>query len=376
MRHCFIEALKEAGYNTGWYGKWHQGWDVSNHPLNNGFDNAYGFLGGMHDYFDPSEGDHYVGGPFAKNCYVFDGIRPVGEMKYLTEEITDRALDFVGQVKDDRNPFFMYLAYNCPHTPMQAPDDVIIKYLNKGMDAVSATRCAMIDVMDAGIGRLLDKLESEGLRKNTLVVFMSDNGAERVRYNGGLRGTKMTAWEGGVRVPMVASYPPRIPYGTRSASICSIMDMASTFIGLAKGDDGFAYRDGVNLLPYYTGEKDGNAHESLVFAINLSGQAYSAPAPELLELFAVRSGDWKLVVDNKQGIDALYNLKDDMGESTDLSDVFADKKKELYEYGVDFLAECPPSCSKIRSVNTRINGDKIKFDSLKVHCEKLKEKLK
>ena len=369
-RHCFVDELRDAGYTTVWFGKWHQGWDVSNHPLNNGFDKAYGFLGGMHDYFDPAEGDHYAGGPFARHSYIFDGIKPVKEMKYLTEELTDRAVDFIGS-DHGGSPFFLYLPYNCPHTPYQAPDEVIVKYLKKGMEPVQAIRCAMMDVLDTQVGRVLDALEKNGLDKNTLVVFMSDNGAEQNRYNGGLRGVKNSAWEGGIRVPMIARWPGRIPAGHKSSSVCSIIDLASTFIGAAKGMDDFSYGDGVNLLPYYDGSRTDDAHTELVFSINLIGQPYLEPAPEHFGLFAVRSGDWKLVFDKKRGIDALYNLKDDVAEEHDLSDEFHQKKKELLEYGRKFLEDCPPCCSKIHNRNTRIDGDRLKIDSLINHCNNL-----
>ena len=153
-RKSFVEDIKIEGYKTAWFGKWHQGWDVSNHPLNNGFDLGYGFLGGMHDYWDVSNGDHYIGGPFAPNAFVFDGFRVAKSMRYFTEEITDRAVKLIQEKSSV--PFFMYLAYNAPHTPFQAPDKAILKYLKAGCDTLEAVRSAMIDVMDQNIGRVLD----------------------------------------------------------------------------------------------------------------------------------------------------------------------------------------------------------------------------
>ena len=127
---------------------------MSNHPLNNGFDLGYVFLGGMHDYWDVSNGDHYIGGPFAPNAFVFDGFRVAKSMRYFTEEITDRAVKLIQEKSSV--PFFMYLAYNAPHTPFQAPDKAILKYLKAGCDTLEAVRSAMIDVMDQNIGRVLD----------------------------------------------------------------------------------------------------------------------------------------------------------------------------------------------------------------------------
>ena len=370
MRPCFVNQLKAGGYNTAWFGKWHQGWDVSNHPINNGFDTTYGFLGGMHDFFDATEGDHYVGGPFAKNCYLFDGIKPVTEMKYLTEELTDRAVSFINKQRKEK-PFHIYLAYNAPHTPIQAPDDAILKYLKMGYEPLEATRYAMMDVLDAQVGRVIKAVSDKAMREETLIVFMSDNGPETESFSGELRGKKMTAWEGGIRVPMIASMPGTIPAGTTSESICSIVDMASTFIGLEKGDNNYQYGDGVNLMPYFSGTKKGNAHDNLVFSVHLGGKPFVTPTPEKLQLFAVRMGDWKLVVDNGRKVNALYNLKNDLSEQHDLSDEYAEKKAALMEYGRTFLSKSTPASSKIRGINTRIDGDTIKKYELIDHCDKL-----
>ena len=361
-RRCFAEVLEEENYKTAWFGKWHQGWDVSNHPANNGFDRAYGFLGGMHDYYDPCEGDHYVGGPFAKHAYIFDQFSPVKEMDYLTEELTDQFIDFVDDV-DKNEPFFTYLAYNAPHTPFQAPEEYVQKYIAKGYDPVLATRYAMVEVLDVQVGRILDKLHSEGLDKNTLVVFMTDNGPESQKMSGGLRGVKMTVWEGGVRVPLVACLPGVIPAGIESDAICSIADMAATFIGLAKNEEEYNYGDGHSLIPYFKG-KEGNVHDQLVFAIHLAGPLYETPDASKLDLFGVRDGDWKLVVDKKRKINALYNLKEDLAERNDLSEQYPQIKEQLYKLGNERLRSSAPACGKIAGRNTRVNGDRIKIDSL------------
>jgi arylsulfatase A-like enzyme len=368
-RETFPHVMQENGYTTAWFGKWHQGWDVSNHPANNGFDVSYGFLGGMHDYYDPEEGDHYVGGPFAKNAFVFDRFKPVREMSYFTEEITNRAVSFIKE--NSKTPFFIYLAYNAPHTPMQAPDDVVLKYLKKGIEPVRATRCAMLEVMDTQVGRITEVLKNNQLDKNTLIIFMSDNGGVQESLNGGLRGTKMTAWEGGVRVPMIASFPGVIPAGSVSESICSITDIAATSIGLATGDENYTYGDGVNLIPYYTGKKTGNVHELLVFSIHLKGGPNTAPAVDNMELLGIRLDGWKLVKDVKRNVDALYNLINDPAEQNDISLIHPEKKQELIDAGNRFFADCIPSCGTIRSQDTRKNGDSLKIAALKERCKQL-----
>lgn len=366
-RPCFAENMQKAGYRTAWFGKWHQGWDVSNHPKSNGFEVAYGFLGGMHDYFDPAEGDHHVGGPYARHAYVFDGYRPVSQMKYLTDELTDRAIQ-VMKAGDDR-PYFIYLAYNTPHTPIQAPDDLIRKYLKPGADPVEAVRCAMVESLDRSVGRLIEALKASQQDQNTLLVFMSDNGGESERYNGGLRGTKMTMWEGGIRVPMIASWPGRIPAGTTSDAICSIVDLPATFLTLSGKTDNLG--DGVDLMPLWTGQRKGHAHESLVWALDIRGPAGTRPTVDNVGYLAVRMGDWKLVREKKRPIDALYNLCEDPGERRDLSASRSEKKAELLAQANRYLESCPPSCGLEASRDTRAAGDKAKPESLRKHCREL-----
>ncbi len=371
FRSIFPPVLQRHGYRTSWFGKWHQGWDVSNHPLNNGFDVAYGFLGGMHDYYDVSNGDHYIGGPFAPHAFVFDGFKVVKSMNYFTEEITDRAITEIG--KKSNQPFFIYLAYNAPHTPIQAPDKAILKYLKQNCDTIEAVRYAMIDVLDESVGRILDELEKSGKGKNTLIVFMSDNGAEKQMNNGGFRGTKMTAWEGGVRIPMMAAMPGKIPAGTTSDAICSIVDMAATFVNISSNSKESAYGDGVNLMPFWQGKKSGNAHEGLVFSVGIKDKIGAMPTVDNVELLGIRLGDWKVVRDTKRQIDALYNLSEDPVEKTDLSQQNPKKKNELLKYCTNFFKDCKPSCGPFVSKDTRSGGDKLMNDALIKHCRTLKK---
>ena len=371
QRKAFPEVMQQNGYRTSWFGKWHQGWDVSNHPLNNGFDIAYGFLGGMHDYWDVANGDHYIGGPFAPHAYVFDNFKPVPKMEYFTDEITNHAIAEIDKKSD--KPFFMYLAYNAPHTPIQAPDKAILKYLKQNCDTIEAVRCAMLDVMDQNIGRILDNLQQKGLANNTLVVFMSDNGGDKEIYNGGLRGTKMTAWEGGVREPLIACLPGKIPAKSTSKSICSIVDMAATFINISADNKKSEFGDGIDLMPYWQGKKKGNVHEGLVFSIEIKGKVGELPSIENIQLLGVRLGDWKWVKDVKRNINALYNLDEDLAERKDLSESNPAKKAELIEYAKNYLAQCPPDCGRISAKETRTNGDQITRQAVINHLRTIKK---
>ena len=368
-RVSFTEELGRLGYNTAWFGKWHQGWDVSNHPANNGFDVTYGFLGGMHDYYRPEEGSHYNGGPYSKQAFIFDGFAPVKEMKYLTEELTDRAIDFISGSKCE--PFYVYLAYNAPHTPLQAPEQIIKKYLEKGLKPLDATRYAMIEFMDTQIGRILDHLDRCGIADNTMIVFMSDNGAEQESHNGGYRGTKMTMWEGGIRVPLAIRWPEKIAPGQESNSICSIIDMAATFIGVAEGKEKYEYGDGKSLIPYIKDRSLGNVHDTLFFALQPRHKDNEKISAGCMNLLGVRAGDWKIVIDKRSGEDALYNIKEDPYERNDLSDKLSEKKQELFECAEKFISECPESSSRIFMKDTRKVGDKSKRDSIINLCKKL-----
>jgi len=364
QRASFVPRLQQAGYRTAWFGKWHQGWDVANHPANNGFDITFGFLGGMHDYFSPCVGDHHIGGPYAPHAYVFAGFRPVMQMDYLTDELTRRAIAFIGQQQS--GPFFIYLAYSAPHSPMQAPDEIIRKHLPSGVDPKEAVRRAMIEVLDTNVGRLMAALNKNGLEKNTLVIFQSDNGAESERHNGGLHGTKMTAWEGGIRVPLIASWPGTIPAGRTSQAMCALPDMAATFLHLAGADAASAACDGVDLLPFFTGQRAGNAHHDLVW-----GPPGTKPTPDNVELLAIRQGPWKLVRDTKRKIDALYNLTDDLAESKDLSAEQPQQKAKMLAYAADYLKTCPPSCGRLAIRDTRETGDIKAMEELRAHCQEL-----
>ncbi len=369
LRDSFPPLLQQAGYRCAWFGKWHQGWDVANHPLNNGFDVAYGFLGGMHDYYDAAKGDHYIGGPFAPHAYVFDAFKPVRKMNYLTDELTDRAISFCRETQ--QQPFFMYLAYNTPHTPYQAPDGLVLKHLKTGEEPVEAVYRAMIENLDASVGRLLAVLKETGLDRNTLVVFASDNGGVNEKYNGGLRGKKMTVWEGGIRVPLLATWPGVIPAGSVADSICCTPDVAATFMHLAGVDGKAAACDGVNLLPFWTGQRRGHAHDALVWSIHVRGSSGTQPTPDKLDLFAVRKGTWKVVRDREHKTDALYNLEQDPKEANDLSAQQPQQKAELVAYGAEFLKTCPPSCGLIANQDTRAQGDRLSMEELRRHCQEL-----
>ena len=197
----FPSYLQDAGYRTGAVGKWQLGGAHIFAPLQRGFDYFYGFLNGRHDYWqvDASRSGDDSLIPLAGNT------SPASFTGYLADALTDKAIEFIEE--DSGEPFFLYLAYNAPHTPYQAPAELKAKYAKFSRD--KRTYLAMVDSLDQNVGRLLEALEQTGKRDNTIVFFLSDNGGEEPADNGPFREGKSSFHEGGIRVPFVASWPAR-----------------------------------------------------------------------------------------------------------------------------------------------------------------------
>jgi arylsulfatase A-like enzyme len=301
------DRLRAAGYATGLVGKWHLGNAPPFRPQKRGFDEFFGFLGGAHPYF-PGQG-----------APIFRGGEVVAEKEYLTDALAREAIAFIDRHK--KGPFFLYLAFNAVHTPMQAPADRLPAFAAIG-DRTRRTYAGMLAAMDDAVGRVRAKLQAEQLTNDTLVFFFSDNGGPTMRgttINGSrntpLRGSKRTTLEGGVRVPFVVAWPGRLPEGTTYAAPVIQLDVLPTVLAAAGAAvPAEAQLDGVNLLPY------------------LEGKLAAAPHPVLYWRFgqqmAIRRGDWKLVrydpaADGEKAGGAtpakLYNLARDVGEADDLA---------------------------------------------------------
>ena len=293
--------LQTAGYRTGIIGKWHLGGSQPFNPRQRGFGTFFGFLGGGHWYWrtDASRAGTERSAPLIDDVtsHHLDGA-------YLTSALADRAVEFVQAARD--RPLFLYLPFNAPHAPMEAPASLVAKY-----DHVASSRrrtyLAMVDALDAGVGLLLEALEREGLRDNTLIFFLSDHGAPMNQGgdNGVFSGGKSSLSEGGLRVPFVASWPARWPQAATFDPIVSSLDIAATAMAMASASVGDAAPlDGANLDPFVRGERTDVPHEALFWRKSGSGS------------YAVRSGDMKLVRDG--GEPSLYNVADDPGETNDL----------------------------------------------------------
>lgn len=297
--------LKSAGYATAAIGKWHLGAHSSKHPRNRGFDFFYGFLGGGHDYFQADESKAYhegYGAPVLRN----GGAEGIGD--YLTDRLSNEAAKWIGEQKE--KPFFLYLAYNAPHTPMQAPELALARFSHIP-DKKRRTYAAMVSVMDQGIGRVLKAIDDAGLTKNTLVAFLSDNGGpetQNASINTPLRGSKGTMFEGGIRVPFLLSWPGTLPTGKTDDRPVIALDLSVTALHLAKAPVDGAL-DGANLMPYLTGGKLGEPVHEALFWRSTSSQRTD---------YAVRYGSLKLLSQNNAV--GCFDLESDISEKLPLED--------------------------------------------------------
>jgi len=310
------DRLKAAGYATVLVGKWHLGSAPQFHPPQRGFEEFFGFLGGAHGYF-----------PSARPL-MLRGEKPVEEKEYLTDAFGREAVDFIDRHADE--PFFLYLAFNAVHTPMDATDTRLDKFKSI-KDERRRTYAAMMSAMDDNIGKVLAKLQEKKLDGNSLVFFISDNGGPTMKgttingsRNDPLRGSKRTTLEGGIRVPFFVRWPGHVPAGKVVDEPVIQLDILPTALAAAGvGAPADTKLDGVDLLPYFNGKESSVPHDTL----------YWRMGPQM----AIRRGDWKLVrydpvADGMKGrvTDAkLYNLKDDIGEAHDLIRAEPQKAKEL-----------------------------------------------
>jgi arylsulfatase A-like enzyme len=387
------QLLKAAGYHTGMIGKWHLGSQPQFYPMNRGFDEFVGFLPGETSYMDPDQpGVHVSFGPLGDNAANAARMAPdndadrtdrtqpqtgqppmrqppmrqppmrqprIGqprmrqriadtfhraeanqiiegagrhvvhnEKEYLTDYFADRATDFIQRGSQSGQPYFLYLAFNAVHSPHM----VTAKYYDRFPQIKNHQErvyAAMVAALDDAVGRVLDAVEASGQAGNTLIYFASDNGC--AMYWPGLcsctplRGGKLSHYEGGVRVPFMMRWPERIKPGLVYRNVVSLLDVLPTSVAAAGGKlPTNRIYDGVDLTPYLTGRKTGDPHNMLAW--------------RRLPLFSIREGNWKLweSVDDRTGkygeYKLLFNLEDDLGETTNLADKYPQKVRELEKH--------------------------------------------
>lgn len=299
------ERLKEAGYVTGLFGKWHLGYRPESTPLKRGFDEFFGFLGGAHSYLD-AKADAFN--------LILRGTEPVASIDYLTDAIGVEAASFIDRHKG--KPWFCYLAFNAVHAPMEAPEKYT-KPFTAISDAKRRTYAGMTAAMDEAVGRVLARLRENKLLENTLIVFFSDNGGPTLTTtssNGPLRGYKAQVWEGGIRVPFAIQWTGHLPAGKVDDRPIIQLDILPTALAAAGVELRPEWKlDGVNLLPYLRGERAEPPHAALFWRFG--------------EQRAVRMGDWKLT-DMGEGAQ-LFNLAQDIGEKENLAAKEPERLKAL-----------------------------------------------
>ena len=262
------EVLNNVDYKTKAIGKWHLGAHESLVPEKRGFDEFFGFLIGGHRYFpedltlnDLTEASRQMDGYITR---IYDNGRRINTKKYLTEELSDNAVKFIED--NAKDPFFLYLSYNAPHTPLQATERDLER--NGHIDVEKRrTYAAMVSSMDDGVGLILDKLEEKNISENTIVVFFSDNGGvEWYNFsdNGPLRGIKGDFFEGGIRVPFTMQWPKKIKPGINYNKPIIALDVFATVVSAASAEKFIKNNiDGVNLIPYINGDVNGSPHDYL-----------------------------------------------------------------------------------------------------------------
>jgi len=325
------QKLRDAGYATGMVGKWHLGYEPEYHPMSRGFDEFFGFLGGAHSYVNGGDGNGTR--KQAANA-ILRGREPANETEYLTDAFKREALSFIDRHAEES--WFLYLPFNAVHSPMDEATRYADRFPN--LTGGRKTYATMLTAMDDAIGAVLAKLREHKLEENTLILFVADNGgpeANNSSDNGPLRGAKASTWEGGIRVPFMIQWKGTLPAGKVYDEPVIQLDLHTTALAAAGIEDRPERKlDGVDLAPYVKGDKSGAPHEALFWRFG--------------QQMAIRMGDWKLVRAAGAGNGAksggqrrggiqdlagaqLYNLADDIGESTDLADKEPARLQQLAE---------------------------------------------
>ncbi|PBI88808.1 Arylsulfatase [Rhodococcus erythropolis] len=337
-------ALKNGGYRTDLVGKWHLGVAPGSRPNDHGFDNFFGFLGGTVDYFSHINygmnnrtlvvEDQEITGTPVHDLWQNDG-EIWHDGRYMTEVIGEKTCERIDHHAAGNDPFYLHVAFNAPHFPLHAPNKYRERFAH--LPAERGIIAAMISALDDAIGTILARLDHHGLRDDTIVFFMSDNGPSREIRNwldgtqtafygstaGALKGHKFSLFEGGVRVPGIISWPSRIPSAQHTATPMVGMDVMPTFLEAAGIDSDEYDLDGTSMLDVLTHPQIAETSERDLFW-------------EQGDQTSIRRGEWKLVlngrlVEEEGPVDEVFlsNLRTDVGESKNLVDQLPELAAEL-----------------------------------------------
>ena len=333
------EILRDSGYATGIFGKWHLGDNYPLRPIDQGFDESYIHRGG--GLAQPSEpienGKRYT------NPILFENGKQIQTKGYCTDLYFDAAINFIDRCKADKTPFFVYLPTNAPHGPYHDVPNELYEYYkttdlksimigNRGNVDQLARIAAMIENVDQNVGKLDRHLRDQGLFENTIVIFLVDNGPNSQRYVGPFRGMKATVHEGGIRSPLFVRWPARLTAGTVSDRISAHIDLLPTIVDAAGVDlPAEAKVDGRSLLPLLEGQQTEWPDRHLVLQVHRGDQ------PVRYHHMAVRNQQWKLVHPSgfgKENMPAnvpfeLYDMSSDQGETVNLAEAKPDTFKAM-----------------------------------------------
>jgi arylsulfatase A-like enzyme len=370
-------AFKARGYATGAIGKWHLGMQPRYHPMDRGFDEFFGMGSGtlyvdrrwpgVHVFenlvrFDnaepPVDGESEDAERLARRG-LFDGREPARLEEYVTDQLAGKAVDFIDRHRGD--PFFLYIAFNAPHAPLQTTDRYYQRF-PRLTDERKRIHAAMISALDDGVGRVLDEIEEIGGARDTIVVFVSDNGGPVItdvdgRCNAPFVGHKRDLYEGGIRLPFLMRWSQRLAAGVTYEEMVSTLDLFPTLLAAAgepltsagSGGEGaeasLPALDGVDLLPFLTDRRKGSPHGALFWRSGPNG--------------AMRDGRYKLLLAGE--LVRLYDLDRDPTESRDLSARkrgLVSRMRAAWNAWSDQLSE--PRTSR-RTAVSRVNGDEIRW---------------
>jgi arylsulfatase A-like enzyme len=317
--------LKRQGYATALFGKWHLGYRPQFGPNAHGFDEFFGFLAADLDYYAHTDANGDPG--------LYEKIQLLEKKGYLTDLITERALAFLQN--NAKHPFFLEVAYNAPHWPFQPPDKPDDRRNPRTYGPETGTRAdyvRMVERMDEGIGKLLDALDAAGRARDTLVIFLSDNGGERLSDNGPLFHGKYSLWEGGIRVPCLARWPAVLPAGAVSAQPVIVMDWTASIVAAADAAlPPGTQVDGEDVVPLLA--RKAPPRERTFF--------WRLPRPNWqFGQMAVRRGKWKYVYDRE--MELLFDLEKDIGERHNLGFRHPEVLRELRAALIQWEVGLPP----------------------------------
>ena len=318
------DMMKKAGYQTALIGKWHLGLESPNLPNERGFDFFHGFLGDMMDDY----WNHLRHG----NNYMRMNQTEIFPDGHATDIFSDWAIEYIKGNTGDKDPFFLYLAYNAPHFPIQPPPEWLekIKKREKNADEKRAKNIAFVEHLDFNIGRVMNALKESGESGNTIIIFSSDNGGHLPSgaSNGALRGGKQEMFEGGIKVPAYMVWPGVIKPGTLSEKLSLTMDLYPTLCSAA-GLRVTHRIDGIDLLPGLFGKSTGEEDNRMVYFMRREGGIYGGQC-----YYAVRKGSYKLLQNTPFENYQLFDIVRDPYEKSPL-----DVSSEQFQYLKSELAQ-------------------------------------